>query len=285
VTVGKAPVKAMKDGDTLTESQPSALRLSFGRQVRLLREFHKMSRDDVGKPCCVSGSMIGAVERAERIPDAQLIHDLDSTLMANGLLASVEDYMAAEKYKEFFRDFVVLERQCFALNAYAPLAIPGLLQTEAYARATFRTYSPSLDEEEIEKEVAARMERQQLFQRSPRPYLGFVIEESVLRRPIGGKAVLKEQLRHLVDLAPLAFLTLQAMPTDCEEHAALDGLLTLLTTKEHRHVAYVEYPGGSQLISDKKKVGLYIQRYGILRAQALNPQESARLIEKIAGEL
>jgi hypothetical protein len=97
--------------------------------------------------------------------------------------------------------------------------------------------------------------------------------------------VLKEQLNHLLELAPLPFLTLQVMPTDCEEHATLEGYLTLLTTKEHRQVAYIEYPGGSVLISDKKKVGLFIQQYGILRAQALNPRESAQLIEKIAGEL
>ncbi|MGP3969838.1 helix-turn-helix domain-containing protein [Streptomyces sp. 6N223] len=268
-----------------SESEPSPLRLSFGRQVRLLRESHSLSRDDVGAFCNVSGSMIGAVERAERIPDTQLIENLDTRLQANGLLASVTDYMSAEQYKEFFRDYVVLERQCFALNNYAPLLVPGLLQTEAYARATFRMHSPALDEEEIEKEVARRLERQKLLQRCPRPYLGFVIEESVLRRPLGGKAVLKEQLHHLLDLTPLPFLTLQVMPMDCEEHTALDGYLTLLTTKDHRHVAYIEHQNDSDLISDKKKVGLFIQRYGILRAQALNPHESVRLIEKLAEEL
>jgi transcriptional regulator with XRE-family HTH domain len=176
----------------VSESQPSPLRQSFGRQLRLLRESHNLSRDDVGASCGVSGSMIGAVERAERIPDTQLIESMDTRLQANGLLVSVTDYMAAEQYKEFFRDYVVLERQCFSLNNYAPLLVPGLLQTEAYAQATFRMYAPAPDEEEIEKEVTRRLERQMLLQRSPRPYLGFVIEESVLRRPLGGKAVLKD---------------------------------------------------------------------------------------------
>jgi hypothetical protein len=75
------------------------------------------------------------------------------------------------------------------------------------------------------------------------------------------------------------------MPTNCEEHVGVKGYLTLLTTKEHRQVAYIEHQNGSDLISDKKKMGLYLQQYGILRAQALNPRESTRLIEKIAGEL
>lgn len=269
----------------MSESEPSPLRVSFGRQLRLLRESHHLSRDDVGASCGVSGSMIGAVERAERIPDQQLIESLDARLQANGLLASVTDYMAAEQYKEFFRDYVVLERQCFALNNYAPLLVPGLLQTETYARATFRMYAPALDEDEIEKEVARRLERQKLLQRSPRPYLGFVIEESVLRRPLGGRPALKQQLRHLLELAPLPFLTLQVMPTECEEHVGAKGYLTLLTTKEHRQVAYIEHQNGSELISDKKKMGLFIQQYGILRAQALSPRESAGLIEKLAGEL
>jgi transcriptional regulator with XRE-family HTH domain len=269
----------------MSEQEASALRLSFGRQVRVLREFHKMSREQVGDPCAVSGSMIGAVERAERIPDAQLIHNLDRVLQANGLLASIVDYMAAEKYREFFRDYVVLERQCYALNAYAPLLVPGLLQTEAYARATFKMRAPSWDDEEIEKQVAARLERQLLLEREPKPFLGFIIEESVLQRPLGGRAVLKAQLLHLLDCARLHFVTLQVMPTDREEHVGLDGMLSLVTSKEHRCFAYIEGQGGSELVSEKKRVALYQERYGILRAQALSPRESASLIEKLAGEL
>ncbi|ONK12738.1 helix-turn-helix transcriptional regulator [Streptomyces sp. MP131-18] len=265
------------------EQDVSALRLSFGRQCRLLREHHKMTRDTVGQGCAVSGSMIGAVERGERIPDTGLIHSMDQVLEANGLLASVSDYMAAEKYREFFRDFAVLERQCYALNAYAPLAVPGLLQTEAYARATFEMYTPSLTEEEIEKQVAARLERQQLLYREPKPFLGFIIEESVLQRPIGGRAVLKAQLLHLLDCARLHFVTVQVMPTDREDHVGLHGYLTLVTSKAHRQHAYLEHQDGSSLISDKKRVALLQERYGILRAQALSPRESAQFIEKQAG--
>lgn len=269
----------------MNETEPSSLRLCFGRQVRALRELHELTRDDMGGPCHVSGSLIGAIERGERIPDESLIRKLDTTLKANGLLASAADYMAAEKYRAFFRDFVIHERQCFALNTYAPLAVPGLLQTEEYARATFRMYAPALDEDDIEKQVAARLERQRLFERPAKPYLGFVIEESVLRRPLGGRAVHRDQLLRLLERARLPYLTLQVMPTAVEEHAALHGYLTLLTTKEHRHVAYVEHQRGSELTGDQKKVGRFIQRYGILRAQALSPPESASLIEKLAGEL
>ncbi|MDT0342071.1 helix-turn-helix domain-containing protein [Streptomyces litchfieldiae] len=269
----------------MAEQEISALRLSFGRQCRTLREFHKMTREQVAEPCAISASMIGAVERGERIPDTELIHSLDRVLQANGLLTSVSDYMAAEKYREFFRDYAALERGCYALNSYAPLAIPGLLQTEAYARAMFKMYTPALSEEEIEKQVAARLERQELLKRVPEPFLGFIIEESVLLRPVGGKAVLKEQLLHLADCARKHFITVQVMPTDREEHVGLHGYLTLLTSKEHRNYAYVEHQNGNELISDKKRVALMNERYGILRAQALSPQESARFIEKLAGEL
>ncbi|ARQ69695.1 helix-turn-helix domain-containing protein [Streptomyces marincola] len=269
----------------MAEQEVSALRMSFGRQCRLLREYRKLTRDDVGEPCSVSGSMIGAVERGERIPDTALIHNLDQVLGAHGLLASVSDFMAAEKYRAFFRNFAALERQCYSLNAYAPLLVPGLLQTEEYARATFRMRAPSWDDDEIEKQVAARMERQQVLKRVPRPFLGFVIEESVLRRPIGGREVLRKQVKHLLDCARLYFVTMQVMPMDSEEHVALDGMLSLLISKEHQHYAYVEHHGGSQLIVDKEQVSLLQERYGILRSQALSPRESARFIEKLAGEL
>ncbi|MDT0341621.1 helix-turn-helix domain-containing protein [Streptomyces litchfieldiae] len=269
----------------MSEQEISALRLSFGRQARMLREKQQLNRDDVGESCHCSGSMIGAVERGERIPDTALIHNLDKALDAKGLLSSVAEYMATEKYRAFFRDYAGLERTCHALNAYAPLLIPGLLQTEAYARATFRAGAPAMSEEEIEREIAARIERQELLKRDNKPYLGFIIEESVLQRPLGGKEVLKEQLLHLLECARLHFVTLQVMPTSREEHAGLNGYMTLVTSREHRQFVYLEYPGGSELVSDKKRVAHYQERYGILRAQALSPSESARFIEKLAGEL
>lgn len=269
----------------MTESEPSSFRRCFGLQVRTLREFHERSRDDVGRPCGVSGSMIGAVERADRIPDERLIRNLDKTLGANGLLASAVDYMEAEQYREFFRDFAVYERKCQAVSAYAPLAIPGLLQTEEYARATFRTFSPALEEKDIETQVAARLKRQQLLERSPKPWLSFVIEESVLHRPLGGRPALKRQLLRLLEAAPLPFVTLQVMRTAVEEHAGLHGYLSLVITTEHQHLAYIEHQNGNELIREKRKVGLYVERYGMLRSQALSPPESASLIEKLAGEL
>ncbi|MDT0309581.1 helix-turn-helix transcriptional regulator [Streptomyces sp. DSM 44917] len=269
----------------MAEELPSALRLTFGKQCRLLRDSLHLSREQVGDSCGVSASMVGAVERAERIPDSQLIKSLDRALKANGLLASAIEGMSVEKYRTFFRDFVVLERQCFLLNAYAPLAIPGLLQTRDYARAIFRMSTAGLTDEQVEKEVEARIERQQVFQRDPRPLLTFVIEQSVLERPIGGREVMREQLEHLLFCARLHFVTVQIMPTARPEHAGLNGYMSLVTTKEHRHVAYLEFPGGSQLISERKRVATLDERYGMLRAQALSPEESAELIEKSMGAL
>jgi hypothetical protein len=99
------------------------------------------------------------------------------------------------------------------------MLVPGLLQTEAYARATFSIRTPALDEEEIEHGVAARLACQVLLTRAPKPFLAFVIEEAVLRRPLGGRVVLKEQIVRLLACARTNYVTIQVMPTECEEHA------------------------------------------------------------------
>jgi hypothetical protein len=112
-----------------------------------------------------------------------------------------------------------------------------------------------------------------------------VIEEAVLRRPFGGRAILKEQLQHLFMCTRLRHVSVQVMPTDCEEHAGTDGFLALLDTKERRALAYTESHGGSRMISDREEVSLLVQRYGKIRAQALTPRESARFIKQLVGAL
>jgi len=265
--------------------EPSLFLRHFGGQVRILRERRGLTRDELGGLASCSGSLIGAIERGERIADPDFAVRLDTALEAEGLLGSAGPALRAERYPAFFRNYAVLEADCFRLNAYAPMLVPGLLQTEAYARATFSIRTPALDEEEIEHGVAARLARQVLLTRAPKPFLTFVIEEAVLRRPLGGRVVLKEQLVRLLACARMNHVTIQVMPTECEEHAGLDGYVTLMETSERRTLAYTEGQGGSTLISERDQVSLLVQRYGIIRAQAFTPRESARFIEQLVGAL
>jgi hypothetical protein len=167
---------------------------------------------------------------------------------------------------------------------YATKAVPGLLQTEDYARAVFSMWRPLLDEETINQRIAARLARQEIFSRTPLPTISFVIEEFVLRRPLGGWAVMQGQLEQILLYGHRRNVEIQVMPIERDEHAGLDGPFTLIETHEGQRIAYVEAFKDSRLYTERRQVREIEEQYGILRAQALTPRESLTLIEKLLGE-
>ena len=171
------------------------------------------------------------------------------------------------------------------LHFYANQGVPGLLQTEDYARGVFGQRRPFLSQDTIEKRVADRLSRQQVFDRWPPPAVSYVLEEVMLDRPIGGQAVFKDQLLNLLRLGSMRNVEIQVMPTRREEHPNLDSAFNLLSPKRYGRVAYTEAQGFPHLITDPEEVRKIADRYGIMRALALNPMESRALIEKKLGEL
>ncbi|WP_330239274.1 helix-turn-helix domain-containing protein [Streptomyces sp. NBC_00525] len=263
---------------------------ALGRQLKFLREQAGMSQRELAQATHCGEDLISAMERGVRTPQVEFLALADRALKTGGLLSS-----AAEEVREalgrvrtrhpgWFRDYARTEAEAVAVHGYSAQAIPGLLQTEAYARATFIQRRPLLSEETIEKRVADRLARQQVFERWPPPTFSYVLEETALRRPLGGRDVHAEQLRRIMHFGRLRNVEIQVMPTDREEHAALDGTFTLIDPKGRPQVAYTELYGKARLITDQNEVRVYSERYGIIRAQALSPRESLTFIEKVLGD-
>ncbi|MGA5703472.1 helix-turn-helix domain-containing protein [Peterkaempfera bronchialis] len=257
----------------------------FGKQVKLLRERAGLKQAELGKKLGYSEDLVSSVEQGRRVAQPEFIDKADEVLNAGGMLLVLKRSVASARFPEFFRDYIRLETEAVELYTYDSLVMNGLLQTEDYARAVFATGRPLLDEETIEQRLAARMARHEIFTRRPAPLLGFVIEEVVLRRPIGGKEVLRGQLKRLLDVGQLRHVEIQVMPTDREDHAGLDGPFTLITPKGRQQVAYLEGQWRSTIVTDVEEVRAMASRYGIIRAQALTPRESLAFIEKSLGEL
>lgn len=257
----------------------------FGAQVALFRGRIGLTQAELGERLGYSKSQIESVEQGRRVPQSDFINRAEEVLEAGGVLRAAAPHLAQARYPTWFQDFARLESEALSLQSYETHAIPGLMQTEAYVRALISARCPPLDDEDIETRVAARLDRQCLLTRKPPPVIGFVIEEVVLRRPIGGRETLRGQLWRLMECANLRNVSLQVMPTWRETHTGLDGPLVLLETPERRSLAYVEGQSGSFLLSERNEVGTLMQRYGIIRAQALSPEDSATLIEQVAGEL
>lgn len=257
---------------------------AFGRQLKLLRTAAGMERAELGGRLGYSASSIASYEQARRIPPPRFIERADEVLGAGGVLTALKEEVARAQYPAFFRDAAKLEAEAVELHIYDTHVINGLLQTEEYARAVFRMRRPPLDEDTIEQRVAARMLRQEIFARRPLPTLSFVIEESVLTRPIGGREVTRGQLEQLLLYAQHRNVEIQVMPHNREEHSGLAGPFTLIETREGRRMAYVEVQRHSRLYTDRETVREMEVQYGILRAQALPPRESLTFVEKLLGE-
>ncbi|MFJ1543471.1 Scr1 family TA system antitoxin-like transcriptional regulator [Streptomyces sp. NPDC088246] len=175
-----------------------------------------LTQKDAADKLLISESLMGAVERAERIPTLELLADADRVFDAGGALEACVELIDEEKYPAKFLGWARLERKARVVSAYETMLIPGLLQTEAYAYALYRARKPAYTEDEIVRHVEARLERQAVLMRTPPPYAGFVIEESILGRTLGGAEVLKEQLLHLLEcMRRMNHLTVQVMPSRC----------------------------------------------------------------------
>jgi transcriptional regulator with XRE-family HTH domain len=266
--------------------EPSPARKHVGRLIKSFRKRAGLTQKQLAELVLVSESLEGAYERAERIPTTDFLLDADKVMDAQGALASCVEMMEEEKYPPDFLDWKKLQDDAVTINGYETMLIPGLLQTEDYTRALYKSRVPVMDEDEIQRHVDARMERQSVLARKPTPLVSYVVEESALQRPISSTTVLKEALWHIQEcIRALEHLTVQVMPTNRQAHAGLLGPMHLLSTPEGRNLVYVESYGGSRLISKPQEVNMHLQRYGEIRAQALAPGESVELIERLAGEL
>ncbi|OQD57418.1 transcriptional regulator [Streptomyces phaeoluteigriseus] len=257
---------------------------AFGRQLKLLRVQAGLERAEFGRRVGYSADTVASIEQGRRIPQARFIEQADEVLGAGGLLLALREEVAKAQYPAFFRDMARLEARAAALNLYAVYAVPGLLQTEDYARAVFHMERPLLDDEVIEQRLEARMVRQAIFGRRPAPLVSFVIEEAVLRRPIGGANVMRETLEQILLTSQSRSVEVQVMPIEREDNAALGGPFSLIDTDKGQRVAYAEVQDHSRLYTDAGYVRTLEARYGILRSQALTPSESVAFIEKLMGD-
>ncbi|MBZ6226109.1 helix-turn-helix domain-containing protein [Streptomyces olivaceus] len=280
---GQAAVP-VQGGRRAGDEPGSGVVTAFGRQLKLLRIRAGLERTEFGKRMGYSADTVASIEQGRRIPQPGFIEKADEVLEAGGVLTALKEEVARAQYPAYFRDMARLEASALGLHVYAAHAVPGLLQTEDYARAVFQMQRPLLDDEVIEQRLAARLMRQDIFARRPAPLLSFVIEEVVLRKPIGGRGPLRGQWEQILLVGRHRNVEIQVMPTDREDHAGLGGPFTLIDNAEGRRLAYTEVQDDSRLYADSAKVRELEARYGILRSQALTPCESLAFVEELLGE-
>lgn len=184
-----------------------------------------------------------------------------------------------------WKQLIRFEEQAHAIKNYEPLVIPGLAQTPEYARALMRGIDKRLPEPELEKLVAARLSRQVVLSRSDGPSVHLLIEEGVLHRRVGNDEIMSEQLEGLLRMGNRSKVTIQVVPFAVGTHPGLEGPLVLLDFVDEPSLAHTESRGTSSYLEDEIPVARTKIAWQELVAMALAPEDSARLIATLIGNL
>ncbi|MGC9495025.1 helix-turn-helix domain-containing protein [Streptomyces sp. WG7] len=262
-------------------SSPRAL---LGAELRHAREKAGLSQEDLGGRLFVSGSFIGQLESGTRRMQPEYARLLDNVLGTEDFFRRNCAASAKSKYPEHFAEAAEAEAQATTIREYAPLLIPGLLQTPAYARAVCRAYQPTAPNEVIEELVAARMERTRLLADPTVPQLWVVLDEAALRRVTGGREVMAEALDRVIDLIRRSRIIMQVLPFDAGAHASMEGAIKLMDFEDAPPLVYFEGVGTGRLEDEPAVVRYQRHTYSLLSACSLSPENSLAMVEAMAQD-
>ncbi|MFH9422863.1 Scr1 family TA system antitoxin-like transcriptional regulator [Streptomyces sp. NPDC017529] len=259
---------------------------SFGAVAKVFRERAGLTQEELSPLVRFSPQTVASIEQGRRLPPPEFVERAEGVLDAFGVLRAAAKHLARRPgLAAWFRQWAALEERAINLYTYECRMVPGLLQTEAYARSLFHSLVPPLADEQVEIQLKARLERQRLLRERPNTTFSFILEESLFLRRTGGADVTRELIGHVLECATLRNLEIQVMPLVQEDHAGLGGPMQLLETPDNQWFGYSEGQRTGHLISDTKEVSVLQRRYARMRSQALTLEKSVSLLERIRGAL
>ena len=250
-------------------------------ELRRSRSAAGLSQEDLGKAINYSASLVSAVENGQRPPTREYVSAVDRTLGTGGLFERLlAGLVSLDLAPVWLRDWIVFEQEAVLLRWFQPLLVPGLLQTESYARAVLE-WGGLLDEPEVERSVASRMDRQAILTRQRPPQFIALIDESVLRRVVGGPSIMVEQCEHLLKCAEHPHVSVHVVPDAAGGHAGLAGPF-ILAKSPGFEAAHLDNSLRAQVIDQAAGVDTLVRKWEALRGEALSRTQSAELIRGAA---
>ncbi|MER5814087.1 helix-turn-helix transcriptional regulator [Streptomyces californicus] len=274
---------------------PTVRRRRLGQELRRLRELKGMTAEEVAERLLVSQSKISRLENGRRsisqrdVRDLCGVYEVEDHRIVDSLMQMAKDSRQQGWWHAFgdipYSVYIGLETDAESLRVYEPQMIPGLLQTRAYAEALISGALPEAPPSDIEKRVNVRSRRQDRVSSPDNPLrLWAVIDESALRRVVGDKQVMLDQLEHLVEQSHLPHVTVQVLPFDMGAHPGINGQYAILEFPDaaDSSVVYIEGVTSDLYLEKANDVQRYSVMYEHLRAQALNVEQTREFISKIA---
>ncbi|MFI6265811.1 helix-turn-helix domain-containing protein [Micromonospora sp. NPDC051006] len=250
-------------------------------QLRRLRLNADLSQEEFGKLVHFSGSQVSAVELGQRPLDRFFLKRADEVLGTGGLLTSLLKLAERDGQPSWFRPWLEAERQAQQLRCYQPSLVPGLLQTENYARALIRC-DDTISDDEVERRLAVRMDRQSIFVQPDPPKFVAVIEESVLRRADEAfRGLMIQQLDHLIGCAERPHISVHLIPIEISVHVGLVGPFVLGRGSDGGWVGHLETQLGGVVVDKDEDLAILLSRWESVRSEALPRRQSVELMKEV----
>jgi transcriptional regulator with XRE-family HTH domain len=291
-------------GETATGSEsdsrgPTVLRLMLGTQLRRFREAAGVSPEQAAYEIRASRSKISRMEhgrvgfKGRDVDDLLTLYGIQDEQVRARLLSYAQQASTPgwwSKYDDvlpdWFESYLGLELAASVIRTFELQFVNGLFQIEAYARAVTALGNKTASAEEIDRRVSVRLKRQAVLSGPEPPQVWSVLDEAVLRRPVGGRTVMRDQLAHLIEVANLPRVTIQVVPFAGGGHAAAGGSFTVLRFAEPDvpDIVYIEHLTSALYLDGREDVDHYVEVMNDLSTEALTPARSAAFLAEVAKE-
>ncbi|WP_307715759.1 helix-turn-helix transcriptional regulator [Streptomyces sp. V4I23] len=260
---------------------PSASPLDYyGSELRRRREEAGLKQSQLGACIFVTGSLVGQIETAKKVPTRDFSERVDAALGTDGMFSRLVGLVLRSQLPHWFQAYAEMEAKAAYISTYQAQLVYGLLQTEEYARAVLSVR----DEANLDARVAARMERQRILDRETPPLMWVVLSEAVLHQEVGGPEVMRNQLAHLLELRGREWVKVQVLPFAVGAHAGLPGTFNLLRFEDDPDLVYTEDFVQGHMTANPSAIREGSLRYDHLQAAALSVEDSAALIARVMEE-
>ncbi|MFF0061007.1 helix-turn-helix domain-containing protein [Streptomyces sp. NPDC005279] len=265
----------------IRDLDPSASPLDYyGAELRRLREAADLNQKQLGSIIYCTGSLVGQIETARKVPTREFSERVDAALGTEGAMSRLVGLVLRSQLPSWFQPYAELEARATYLSTYQAQLVYGLLQTQAYARAVLGVRT----EENLDARVAARIERQRILERDNPPLMWVVLSEAVLHQEIGGAEVMRDQLARLLELRRREWVKVQILPFAAGAHAGLPGSFTVLRFEDDPDLVYTEDFIQGHMTANPQALREGSLRYDHLQAAALSVDDSAALIARVMEE-
>ncbi|MFD7014983.1 helix-turn-helix domain-containing protein [Streptomyces sp. NPDC059161] len=260
---------------------PSASPLDYyGSELRRRREAAGLTQEALGGCIFVTGSLVGQIETAHKVPTRDFSERVDAALGTDGMFTRLVGLVLRSQLPTWFQQYAEMEAKAAYISTFQAQLVDGLLQTPEYARAVLGVRT----EGDLDGRVAARMERQRIMERDTPPLMWVVMSEGVLHQEIGGPEVMRNQLAHLLDLRDREWVQVQVLPFEVGAHSGLMGSFSILRFEDDPDIVYTEDFVQGHMTANPQAVKEGSLRYDHLQAASFSVERSAALIARVMEE-